>query len=88
MFNAFKASLRDLNSTQSNNNSSDENVELWKTFSELLEHAGYTDVPEKKGQISEAAKCLIINRLNITPSQLDELLYPRKQREKTAKKLT
>ncbi len=84
----YKTTLQHFNSNQSGTNCHDENVEGWKIFSERLKQVGYTGVPEEKGQIAKAAKLLLMDRWNLTASQLDELLYPRKQREKITKKFT
>jgi hypothetical protein len=49
---------------------------------EELARAGHRGIPESKGEISLAAKHLTAHIRGLTLAQFDELLYPRKSREK------
>jgi hypothetical protein len=57
----------------------------WKRIDSWLTDADYKGKrpPESKGEITKAAKALTCQMLNITESQLSEILEPRTVRKKT-----
>jgi hypothetical protein len=69
--NYFKAVLR-----------GDMGVEQWEALVPILKEAGFEPEPKTKGQLTKAALYLTQRAFRLTPSQLNELLSPRKARQK------